>query len=55
MGGRPGRTLLVAIAATIPLRRVADPAEIAHWVYQPAQGTYVTGETPVISGGSVIC
>lgn len=41
-------------AATIPLRRVADPAEIAHWVYQLARGTYVTGETLVISGGSVI-
>lgn len=45
---------MAGVAATIPLRRVADPAEIAHWVYQLAQGSYVTGETLVISGGSVI-
>ncbi len=41
-------------AATIPLGRVADPAEIAHWVFQLARGSYVTGETLVISGGSLI-
>jgi 3-oxoacyl-[acyl-carrier protein] reductase len=42
-------------AQTIPLRRVAQPAEIAHWVVQLAGGgSYVTGETLVISGGSVI-
>jgi 3-oxoacyl-[acyl-carrier protein] reductase len=45
---------MAGVAATIPLRRVADPAEIAHWVYQLAQGTYVTGETLVVSGGSVM-
>lgn len=42
-------------ARTIPLRRVAQPAEIAHWVVQlAAGGGYVTGETLVISGGSLI-
>ena len=41
-------------AASIPLGRVADPAEIAHWVLQLAHGSYVTGETLVISGGSLI-
>jgi 3-oxoacyl-[acyl-carrier protein] reductase len=42
-------------AQTIPLRRVAQPAEIAHWVVQLAGGGgYVTGETLVISGGSLI-
>ncbi len=42
-------------AGTIPLRRVAQPAEIAHWVVQlAAGGGYVTGETLVISGGSLI-
>lgn len=42
-------------ARTIPLRRVAQPAEIAHWVVQLAGGGgYVTGETLVISGGSLI-
>ncbi|MGI3784913.1 MAG: SDR family NAD(P)-dependent oxidoreductase [Janthinobacterium lividum] len=42
-------------AQTIPLRRVAQPAEIAHWVVQlAAGGGYVTGETLVISGGSLI-
>jgi NAD(P)-dependent dehydrogenase (short-subunit alcohol dehydrogenase family) len=51
---QPGLRLLSRAAATIPLRRVADPAEIAHWVYQLAGGTYVTGETLVISGGSMI-
>jgi 3-oxoacyl-[acyl-carrier protein] reductase len=45
---------MAGVAAAIPLRRVADPAEIAHWVYQLAQGTYVTGETLVVSGGSVM-
>lgn len=41
-------------AATIPLGRVAQPEEIAEWVYRLAQGGYVTGETLVISGGSLI-
>ena len=42
-------------AQAIPLRRVAQPAEVAHWVVQLAGGGgYVTGETLVISGGSLI-
>ena len=42
-------------AATIPLGRVAQPEEIAGWVVQLAGGgSYVTGETLVISGGSLI-
>ena len=34
--------------------RVSQPDEIAHWVFQLVQGPYVTGETLVISGGSLI-
>ncbi len=42
-------------AATIPLGRVGRPEEIADWVFRLAQGGgYVTGETVVISGGSLI-
>ena len=42
------------VASTIPLGRVAQPEEIADWVYVLAQKGYVTGETLVISGGSLI-
>lgn len=42
------------VARTIPLGRVAEPSEIAGWVWQLAQGGYVTGEMLVISGGSAI-
>lgn len=46
---------MAGAAQTIPLKRVAQPAEIAHWVVQLAGGGgYVTGETLVISGGSLI-
>lgn len=42
-------------ARTVPLRRVAQPSEVAHWVVQLAGGgSYVTGETLVVSGGSLI-
>jgi 3-oxoacyl-[acyl-carrier protein] reductase len=41
-------------AASIPLGRVSQPDEVAHWVWQLVQGPYVTGETLVISGGSLI-
>jgi 3-oxoacyl-[acyl-carrier protein] reductase len=42
------------VARTIPLGRVADPSEIADWVWQLGRGSYVTGEMLVISGGSAI-
>jgi len=45
---------MAEVTASIPLRRVAHPDEIAHWVFQLVQGSYVTGETLVISGGSLI-
>ena len=45
---------MAEVAASIPLGRVARPDEIAHWVFQLVQGPYVTGETLVISGGSLI-
>jgi 3-oxoacyl-[acyl-carrier protein] reductase len=43
-------------ASTIPLGRVAQPAEIAEWVWRLAgeSSAYMTGETLVISGGSVM-
>lgn len=41
-------------ARAIPLGRVAQPSEIADWVWQLAQGGYVTGEMLVISGGSAM-
>jgi 3-oxoacyl-[acyl-carrier protein] reductase len=42
------------VAKSIPLRRVATPDEIADWVVHLAQPGYMTGETVVLSGGSVI-
>jgi 3-oxoacyl-[acyl-carrier protein] reductase len=33
---------------------VADPAEIADWVWRLCRGSYMTGESLVISGGSVM-
>jgi 3-oxoacyl-[acyl-carrier protein] reductase len=42
------------VAKTIPLGRVATPEEIADWVVHLAQPGYMTGETVVLSGGSVI-
>ena len=45
---------MAAAAATIPLGRVGRPEEVADWVFLLAQGGYVTGETVVISGGSLI-
>lgn len=46
-----------AAAASIPLGRVAQPAEIAAWVWLVSQGDYgafLTGETIVLSGGDVM-
>ena len=40
----------------VPLRRAAAPAEIADWVWKlgSTPGSYLTGETLVISGGLVM-
>lgn len=46
-----------AAAASIPLGRVAQPEEIASWVWlisQPDYGAFLTGETIVLSGGDVM-
>ncbi|MDQ1124815.1 SDR family NAD(P)-dependent oxidoreductase [Microbacterium trichothecenolyticum] len=46
-----------AAAASIPLGRVAQPEEIAAWVWlvsQPDYGAFLTGETIVLSGGDVL-
>jgi 3-oxoacyl-[acyl-carrier protein] reductase len=45
---------MAEVASSIPLGRVAQPDEVAHWAFQLAVGPYVTGETLVISGGSLI-
>jgi 3-oxoacyl-[acyl-carrier protein] reductase len=52
-GTRAGGRMAAAVAS-IPAGRAADPAEIAHWVWQLTRGTYVTGETLVISGGVTV-
>lgn len=46
-----------AAAASIPLGRVAQPEEIADWVWQltdPARVAFMTGETIVLAGGDVM-
>ena len=45
---------MAEVAGLIPLGRVADPAEIADWVWRLCRGSYMTGESLVISGGSVM-
>ncbi len=52
-GTRAGGRLEQAVA-TIPFRRAAQPTEIADWVWMLSQGTYMTGETIVISGGLIV-
>lgn len=52
-GTRAGGRMDDAVA-TIPLRRAAQPQEIADWVWKLAQGTYMTGETIVIAGGLIV-
>jgi 3-oxoacyl-[acyl-carrier protein] reductase len=52
-GTRAGGRLERAVA-TIPFRRAAQPREIADWVWMLSQGTYMTGETIVVSGGLVV-
>ena len=49
-GTRAGGRMEAAVAA-IPLGRAAQPEEIADWVWRLCHGTYMTGETVVISGG----
>lgn len=39
---------------TIPLGRAAQPEEIADWVWKLCHGTYMTGETLVVSGGLTV-
>ena len=46
-----------AAAASIPLGRVAQPSEIAAWVWLISQGeqaAFLTGETIVLAGGDVM-
>jgi NAD(P)-dependent dehydrogenase (short-subunit alcohol dehydrogenase family) len=46
-----------AAAAGIPLGRVAQPEEIAHWVWLLTGGgaaSFMTGDTIILSGGDVI-
>ena len=52
-GTRAGGRIDEAVK-TIPLGRVARPDEIADWVWKLCHGSYVTGETLVISGGLVV-
>jgi 3-oxoacyl-[acyl-carrier protein] reductase len=52
-GTRAGGRMDEAIK-TIPLGRTAHPDEIADWVWTLCHGSYVTGETLVISGGLTV-
>jgi len=52
-GTRAGGRIEQAIK-TIPLGRAAQPEEIADWVWKLCHGTYMTGETLVISGGLTV-
>ena len=52
-GTRAGGRIEQAVK-TIPLGRAARPEEIADWVWKLCHGTYMTGETLVISGGLTV-
>jgi 3-oxoacyl-[acyl-carrier protein] reductase len=52
-GTRAGGRMEQAVK-TIPLGRAAQPEEIADWVWKLCHGTYMTGETLVISGGRTV-
>jgi 3-oxoacyl-[acyl-carrier protein] reductase len=52
-GTRTGGRIEQAVK-TIPLGRAAQPEEIADWVWKLCHGTYMTGETLVISGGLTV-
>lgn len=47
---------MAGVAETIPLRRVAEPSEIANWVtiLTGSDASFMTGETIVLSGGDVM-
>lgn len=49
-GTRAGGRLDAAVA-TVPAGRAAQPEEIAEWVWTLVHGSYLTGETVVVSGG----
>ncbi|MFG2970535.1 MULTISPECIES: SDR family NAD(P)-dependent oxidoreductase [unclassified Streptomyces] len=52
-GTRAGGRMEEGVAA-VPLGRAARPAEIADWVWKLCHGTYLTGETLVVSGGLTV-
>ena len=52
-GTRAGGRIEEAIK-TVPLGRAARPDEIADWVWKLCHGSYLTGETLVISGGLTV-
>ncbi|SDM75176.1 short chain dehydrogenase [Streptomyces sp. cf386] len=52
-GTRAGGRMAQAVQA-VPLGRAAQPEEIADWVWKLCHGTYVTGETLVVSGGLTV-
>jgi NAD(P)-dependent dehydrogenase (short-subunit alcohol dehydrogenase family) len=42
------------MAAKLPIRRVADPLEVAETYLHLMRQTYSTGQTIVVDGGSVL-
>lgn len=52
-GTRAGGRIEQAVE-TIPLGRAAQPDEIADWVWKLSRGSYMTGETLVVSGGITV-
>ncbi|GAA3809765.1 SDR family oxidoreductase [Streptomyces coacervatus] len=52
-GTRAGGRMQQAVAA-VPLGRAARPEEIADWVWKLCHGSYLTGETLVVSGGLTV-
>lgn len=52
--GEHAEQAAVDFAATLPLKRLADPAEIAHAVLWLLSNTYVTGSTLIVDGGQSI-
>ncbi|MEU9456959.1 SDR family oxidoreductase [Streptomyces sp. NPDC048277] len=52
-GTRAGGRMEEGVAA-VPLGRAAQPEEIADWVWKLCHGTYLTGETLVVSGGLTV-